>query len=29
MIKQSIERLIEKDYLQRDDNDRQTYIYIP
>lgn len=29
MIKQSIERLIEKDYLQRDDNDRQVYIYIP
>ena len=29
MIKQSIERLIEKEYLQRDDNDRQVYIYIP
>lgn len=29
MIKQSIERLIEKEYLERDDNDRQVYIYIP
>lgn len=29
MIKQSIERLIEKEYLERDDNDRQKYIYIP
>ena len=29
MIKQSIERLIEKEYLSRDDNDRQVYIYIP
>ena len=29
MIKQSIERLIEKEYLERDDSDRQVYIYIP
>jgi cullin 3 len=29
MIKQSIERLIEKEYLERDDTDRQVYIYIP
>jgi len=29
MIKQSVERLIEKEYLERDDNDRQVYIYIP
>jgi cullin 3 len=29
MIKQAIERLIEKEYLERDDSDRQVYIYIP
>ena len=29
MIKQSIERLIEKEYLTRDQNDRKIYIYIP
>ena len=29
MIKQSIERLIEKEYLERDPNDRNIFIYIP
>jgi len=28
-IKEAIERLIDKDYLSRDSNDRTTYIYIP
>lgn len=28
-IKQSIERLIEKEYLERDENDRQKYTYLP
>lgn len=29
MIKQSIERLIEKEYLERDGDDREVYIYLP
>lgn len=29
MIKEAIERLIEKEYLKRDDDDRKLYIYIP
>lgn len=29
MIKDAIERLIENEYLKRDDADRATYIYIP
>jgi len=29
MIKEAIERLIEKDYLSRDEEDRSRYIYIP
>lgn len=29
MIKEAIERLIEKEYLSRDDDDRSRYVYIP
>lgn len=29
IIKEAIERLIEKEYLKRDDADRSTYVYIP
>jgi hypothetical protein len=29
MIKNRVEALIEKDYLMRDESDRQKYIYVP
>ena len=29
MIKESIERLIEREYIKRDESDRSKYIYIP
>ena len=28
-IKQRIESLIDREYLKRDENDRQIYIYLP